>query len=120
MDVKLKYRRAMFGALAVLLVVGLLVVSYWPTIPDSPINAANAAQIQPGMTRADVEAVLGGPPGVYGRNRVSYCFTGSTPSASDSVIWFGDELAIVVQFDSEDRVAYVGSSVPMRERGSWY
>jgi hypothetical protein len=33
----------------------------WAEIAADPINAANFARIKPGMTRAEVEKVLGGP-----------------------------------------------------------
>jgi len=38
----------------------------WLAWPTSGLRAANFSQLRPGMTRPEVERLLGGPPGDYG------------------------------------------------------
>jgi hypothetical protein len=57
-------RRLVWAAVAVCLA---LVVGWatWPVPQRDPVNRANIKRIRAGMTRAEVEAVLGVPPGDY-------------------------------------------------------
>src|SRR5690242_19972917 len=43
----------------------LTVLLVFPFAPEEPISQANFDRIQPCMTRAEVEAILHGPPGEY-------------------------------------------------------
>jgi hypothetical protein len=59
-------RRRLLGLVAVVAVVGLTAHQGWRTLaPQHRINHHSFEQIQKGMTRAEVEAVLGVPPGSY-------------------------------------------------------
>src|SRR4051812_17856015 len=51
---------AVLAAIALVGVGGCLAA--WIREPTTAITGTNAARIQPGMTLADVEAILGGPP----------------------------------------------------------
>src|SRR5262249_60673684 len=51
-------RLLLFGLLAVM---AALAVAVWLVWPRSAINRANYERIEQGMTRAEVEAILGGP-----------------------------------------------------------
>src|SRR5687768_7409723 len=53
------------AVLAVLLAGGYLTL--WWTAPRHNISQAGFDAIQLGMTQEEVEAILGGPPGIYGR-----------------------------------------------------
>jgi hypothetical protein len=87
-----------------LLAIGLFL--FWPL--SSQVTRENFERIRTGMSRAEVEAILGGPPGDY--------TTGPTEkdllelSAADTpegprylVIWEGDSGTIWVGFDANDR-----------------
>ena len=52
-------RRVLLGSVAVV-VVGLA-IGVWMLWPRTAITEENAAKLQPGMTLAEVEAILGGP-----------------------------------------------------------
>lgn len=52
-------RLLLFGLLAGFTVVGMLVA--WLFLPRTAITPKNAAKIQVGMTRSEVESILGGP-----------------------------------------------------------
>ena len=89
-------------AVAGVCVVLALGLAGWYALRPHPINRANFERIQEGMTCADVEAILGGPPGDYttpfdlplarsfGMQRVT--------------AWFGDEGCVGIKFDDEGRV----------------
>jgi hypothetical protein len=102
----------LIGSLAVLLVlVGILlpVLFPWP----SKVNRANYERIELGMSRAEVEAIFGGPPGDYRTRPVTIPSTSTwevtTPGTSTwnvsvplsgEVSWSGDEGDAVIQFDA--------------------
>ena len=71
-------------------------------------------KIKPGMTLAEVNAILGGPSGDYtdGRRVAPVSFTGNTPG------WIGELSAIFVNLDENDKVvrvsAYVTIEAPSR------
>jgi hypothetical protein len=76
----------------------------WPTPPG--ISKANFARIKPGMSQAEVEATLGGPPGDYRTPRAGWFY----PPVTDDFLearweeWAGDRALIDVAFDEQDRV----------------
>lgn len=55
-----RHWKSMFAALASLACTGYIGLSVWPTLPG--ITRANFARIELGMTQAQTEAILGGPP----------------------------------------------------------
>src|ERR1700733_12458305 len=57
--------RMVIAAVAVLAVL-LAPTCLWLFMPSSRLKAANFSRLKPGMTRVDVERLLGGPPGDYG------------------------------------------------------
>lgn len=56
------------------LAIGLFLISAIPD-PNSPVNAANAARLKPGMTYDEVMAILGdpAPPSFDGEDQVRFC-----------------------------------------------
>jgi hypothetical protein len=61
-------------------------------------------RVQEGMTLAEVEATLGGPPGDYtGGGMVPLILLSNTQAWADSRMWVGDELAIDVSLDDRGR-----------------
>jgi hypothetical protein len=101
-------KRGHLIGLATLLVVILVGLSFWQG--PGPINRYQYAKIQVGMSRAEVEEILGGPPGPY-------YTTGSTrwrrgPSSHLPVthgfcfnFWCGSDYEICVYFTKDGKVA---------------
>jgi hypothetical protein len=95
-------------------------VGVWLVWPQpSAITRENYECIQTGMTRADVEAILGGP----ARDETTGRCRGQYEEDSTILIWFphstswhwiGPECAVAVVLDEEDRVVlkHLGQSVP--------
>jgi outer membrane protein assembly factor BamE (lipoprotein component of BamABCDE complex) len=89
-------------------------IAYLALRSSSPISAANLNKIRPGMSRGEVEALLGGPAGDYRRWHVVYNAVGvvvpeGQPEADEYTSegheeWLGDEMYIAVKFDRAGRV----------------
>ena len=72
--------------------------------PPSVINVASYEKIQVGMTRPQVEKILGGPPRNESKpNR--WCMDLRGPN-SPNVVWFGPEAIIHLWFDESGRVCH--------------
>ena len=81
----------------------------YPPPPASPIGAATLDKIRPGMQRAEVEELLGGPPGDYRRRGAIYdaiavVVPDGQPAAAEHSLegteeWRGDQMLIAVRFD---------------------
>lgn len=81
--------------------------------PDHPLSRQNYQRIKAGMTRREVEQILGGPPGVIGRAPEGPWFValveqeGPTNSLGtlDGIpaIWSGARGQILVMFDTGDQ-----------------
>ncbi len=101
---------AAFALVAVL--VGLAAV--WLAWPTGGLKAANFSQLRPGMTRVEVERLLGGPPGDYGRyadgdvdygdGLVLQVFAVPGDGDAKPQTWTDDRHHFYVFFDSRDRV----------------
>jgi hypothetical protein len=78
----------------------------WLTMPaPSRINDATVASIRPGMTGADVERLLGGPPGDYTTRDVYWAMESSRLVPPGTPLsWIGDEGEATVYFDEEGGV----------------
>jgi hypothetical protein len=94
----------------------LLGVGAWMLRPRSTeITCANAAMVQEGMTRADVESILGGPP----RDDSNGPLTLDLSEALESYDrphwskWASDQVVIWCQFDADGKVNRV-AQVPVR------
>ena len=88
---------------AILLLLAALATAGWFSLRHN-ITAAAADEIKAGMSRTDVESLLGGPPGKYFRwRRVvaihpwSTTGMGLTPHES---CWIADDCAVVVFFNT--------------------
>ena len=102
-------RPAGFRGVAALAVLGL-----WLSRPTSSLLAANFSRLKPGLTRAEVERLLGGPPGDYGRYAGGVIDYGdgsvlqvfAAPGAGDAKpdTWTDDANHFYVFFDSRGEV----------------
>ena len=108
----------------------LLMVSWFWALKPAPsrISAGTLDKIQPGMARAEVEELLGGPPGDYSRQQMIYdpedpfVPTGQADDAELSLSpedqWRGERLMIVVDFDGAGKVKWAVGLRPARS--GWY
>jgi hypothetical protein len=88
----MKTRLALAAVEALVVVTIAIVIS----APVSRINLSSYGQIEEGMTRQQVEKILGGPP----RSETGVTTVGCPPE-----IWEGSEIIILVTFDAtNDRV----------------
>jgi hypothetical protein len=88
------------------------IASLWWAAPwqSSLLRVNRFMLVQPGMTRAEVEALLGGPPGDYGFHQggpVSEVKAEDWPADPNWTIltWFNDEAKLEIAFDAQGKVA---------------
>jgi len=123
-------RVLLFGLSAALL---MLAVGGWLLLPNTAITPANAANIKPGMTRAEVVAILGGPArselaGVFAPD-----FSTGAPKESAARLdavrkatslgaegWYSERFAIWVAFDDSDHVIAIASCPARRFEESFF
>jgi hypothetical protein len=106
--------KRMLGLAAVAAVTGLTALAGWWMVTPPPyrISLRDRDRIQPGMTQAEVEAILGAPPGNYctgdlvcvhwGNDLLHFGSDG--PGCVDQS-WAGDEGILKVRFLPEGTVA---------------
>jgi outer membrane protein assembly factor BamE (lipoprotein component of BamABCDE complex) len=103
-------RKWLLGLLAVSLVlVGVLVALVM--LRHCPVNRAAVERIRKGMTRAEVEQILGGPPGDY-RTRPGFSsrhFETTRRRDPNYGEWYGDEVMLRLVFDDGGRVGWFKS-----------
>jgi hypothetical protein len=107
-------RRTLFVALAGLaVVVAAGVVALWP--PPDRITPEKLARLQTGMSRADVEQVIGAPgnystsPLVVSGGAVFDLSQIRGTVSDDRLCWITDTVIVEVQLDEHGRVTSVGS-----------
>jgi hypothetical protein len=120
-------RRFLCFALAAVLA-GLPIMGWLLWSPQTAINREHAALIQVGMTLAEVEAILGGPPRDDGVGLIVYQRPdGTEGSASPSELsdsldlpdekhWLSDEIHVEITLDDAGRVADVTVEAVQRAR----
>lgn len=79
-----------------------------PKIPVRQLATENFALVRIGMTRAEVEQLLGGPPGNYGRHAGGGAVMTAegyiSPPGSIEKIWCDDSHRFEIYFDTNGRV----------------
>jgi hypothetical protein len=125
-------RRRLLVSLGVAACVGLAGLLAWLNSRTPRIDAQSFEQICPGMTLAEVEAVLCAPPGDYGGERVYIVHDevrdgvrrGGLIGSSDRYKeWLGEEIAVLVWLDDEGKVAHkewVPTKYLIGSRGSFF
>jgi hypothetical protein len=98
-------RVLLLGSVAVVVA---LAVAVWMVWPRPGVTWANAAKIREGMTRSEVEAILGGTPEQHPPPKDDPNITGFRPIGTFDVIvgeqWFGREVVVIVRFDDAGKV----------------
>ena len=103
---------------AVLLLVGAIL--YTMLSLRHNITTDSVAAITRGMTRAEVESILGGPPGRYYRWRQASPILLPDPYlAGGEDEWIADDYAVFVRFDASGRVVSVRQPVGMHHGGPY-
>ncbi len=98
----------------VLLLVAVVVGHLIPHPRRPPVSKEHFLRIKEGMTPAEVEAIIGGPPGDYATCQYLPNVCGTPYDTFDS--WIGDEGMIFVRFDKDTgKVLWAGYSETMRD-----
>jgi hypothetical protein len=87
-------------------------LAYWalsPAAPPRQLQTQNFPSVRAGMTQAEVERLLGGPPGKYGRYANGICGPPTAegflvPPGSVEKIWCDDANWFEIYFDAQGRV----------------
>lgn len=107
----MKNRRIAWAGVVVLLALAACLAAWlWLARPGT-VRLANHWHLQGRETLAEVEAILGGPPGDYSTtpgNPGATRFRLNTRVGDRSRIWISDEGIVIVHFDEEGR--YDGST----------
>lgn len=107
-------RRISFCLVIFCSIAGAIFVATWFVLaPSHRITEENIRKIQAGMSVADVEAILGAPPGDYSTHAVR--FTGSPLMGGipicdwdlPAIAWTSNETKVVVTLNFERRICHV-------------
>ena len=93
-------------AITVGLTMSVLLVAFL-VFPACQLNVGNFFQVRPGMTQNEVEVLLGGPPGFYGRNFGRSKMTEEgviLPPGVREMSWSDDNNRLEVFFGSDGKV----------------
>src|SRR5262245_1872693 len=95
------------GAVALLAITAVVLLILYMVILGQRLNHAGFARVQVGMTLAEVERLMGGPPGHYGRHDGSWVEP-AIQRLEDWVeqVWWDDEYAYKIWFDSDGRTVW--------------
>ena len=100
-------RRTIAWIAGSLLLAGVILSFVWLRASQR-LNVENFSQIQQGMTQAEVEKLLGGPPGNYGRYSEKSGFMTLegyfAPAGSVEKVWCNDKHRFEVYFDQDGQV----------------
>ena len=97
-------RRRWFVIAAFLIFAGS--VGLYFVLPGCPVTRQNAAKIQPGMAKQQVEALLGGPPADYSSGLYEPVLEDLNGGWLDRREWVGKDTAVLVWFDDQHKVAF--------------
>jgi hypothetical protein len=113
LTVRIVNRRERWAICAALALVSILIVVIAVNLLYNPqpwikLDPARLAELRNGMPQADVEKLLGGPPGCYGNPR----FSGGEmtlegyfgPPGSVEKVWFDDRNRFELWFDASDHL----------------
>jgi hypothetical protein len=101
-----------FALLMGLGLLGLVCVARWTAPPKDSIDPETIRQIQPGMTEAEVQALLGIAAGFHSRGRaVPDTAHWILPPGATTKQWLGERAGVYVCFGPDGRVVF---TVPVR------
>lgn len=104
-------------SLATVLVVSYTAAHFFMARPRISLDALH--KIERGMTRQQVEELLGVPPGNYSQGGRAEYFAWGFERPPWGEEWIGDEVAIIVNFDENDLVMGRGAGW-VRRNEDWY
>jgi hypothetical protein len=114
--------RLLLGGLLVLF--GCAVLVAWLSLDRSRLRAQNLSAVRAGMTRQQVEDLLGGPPGDFGSfpdglidagdGSIQQLFAEPTTRPVTPASWTDDRHSITVFFDDEGRVVAAAKASAFR------
>jgi outer membrane protein assembly factor BamE (lipoprotein component of BamABCDE complex) len=89
-------------------------LAIWATLPRPGITKGNYGRLKEGMTRQEVQDILGCPPGDYNgtvRDReYAYAFLSHaiTLSSPKQEFWIGERVAVMAEFDQQGKLFQKG------------
>lgn len=100
-------RRRSWPLLSAIACIALAASAFWLAHPRVSISQATCDKIKPGMTRAEVEALIGGPPGDYSTKSALPAILELPPGVSRFELWFDDQGVIMVVFDEGGKARHI-------------
>ena len=95
-------RIAVSAAVVAVLALGMVATHHLDPATRVHVDQATCDRIQPGMTKADVEKIIGAPEGWYGLSAYN---SKRPPKKGYTPTWVARTGEIVVEFDKDHRVA---------------
>src|SRR5262245_63499924 len=94
---------------------GLMVcgIALWYTLSQAHFFGprpckATFLQVREGMTMEEVIATVGGPPGDYRKSKYVYQTGRTLATAHSGTFWVADDEELILGFDDNNKVSYVG------------
>jgi hypothetical protein len=115
-------KRMMIRRVALVLAVSvpLMLLAIWLVAHARRLHAQAFQDVQVGMTQAEVEALVGGPPGNYGLYTWGVCFMTAEayrgPPGSVERTWRDDSHEFIIFFDADNRVTAKGQRSHYEQR----
>src|SRR4051794_13564490 len=104
----MRWRRLLIVAVSAALAAAAFFALVVGLRPESPVSRETFARLQEGMTRAEAEAIFGGPPGDYSTGRRApgvVLIDFEHPEDADVEEWAGDDGLAMLAFDRTGRLA---------------
>jgi hypothetical protein len=109
-----------FGAIALLAIAATLAWFYWP---QTQLKLDSFDKVREGMTLSEIEALVGGPPGIYCSGGVTGTYCQGVPVKGVELAkegmsreWVAESRSLFVAFDENNTATYVVTGTPVRQR----
>jgi hypothetical protein len=122
---RLLWKRFAVGLVLITVLMTLVATAWLVTFlnaaPHDPINRESVSKIRIGMVESEVETVLGGPPGNYGRGENPRLEINDLSMFPEGVTkeWLGEEYGIAVRFLAGKVIAKTSGPVNRLPSVSW-
>ena len=108
-------RRWRFFVVGLFVAATALLVSVALNQPSSSLPKDRIEKLKSGMTKAEVEEIMGMPPGDYTTRR----FHSTYKPAENSLAWWTDEAILDLRFDIFERLVQVNTVLPTPPANWW-